>query len=172
MLIEVILSTGGTIAMTKETAPGGAAMTLCAANLAAAVPRLADFAEVEALDVLAKPSADVTLADIAAIAVAATAAAKTGAGMVITHGTDTLEESAFSLSVLAQVDMQIVFTSAMRRPDQPSADGPANFLAASRVAISPASRGKGIRAVAGDEIHAGPLIRKAHSFRPHAARNI
>ena len=56
----------------------------------------------------------------------------------------------------------------MRRPDQPSADGAANLLAASRVAISPASRGKGILVVVDDEIHAGPLIRKVHSFRPHA----
>ncbi|MGB6327269.1 MAG: asparaginase domain-containing protein [Methylocella sp.] len=164
----IILSTGGTIAMTTETARGGAATTLCAANLVAAVPRLADLAEIEALDVLAKPSADFTLADIAAIADAATAAAKTGASIVITHGTDTLEESAFALSLLVQVEMPIVFTAAMRRPDRPGADGPANLLAASRVAISPASRGKGILVVADDEIHAGPLIRKAHSFRPRA----
>jgi Asparaginase, N-terminal len=72
------------------------------------------------------------------------------------------------VSLLVQVEMPIVFTAAMRRPDQPSADGPANRLAASLVAISPASRGKGILVVADDEIHAGPLIRKAHSFRPHA----
>jgi hypothetical protein len=112
----IILSTGGTISMTKEPAPGGAATTLCAANLVAAVPRLADLAEVESLDVLAKPSADFTLADIAAIADAATAAAKAGAGVVITHGTDTLEESAFALSLLVQVEVPIVFTAAMRRP--------------------------------------------------------
>ena len=103
----IILSTGGTIAMTTETAQGGAAMTLCAANLAGAVPRLVD------LDVLAKPSADFTLADIAAMADAATAAAKTGAGIVITHGTDTLEESAFALSLLVQAEMPIVFTAAI-----------------------------------------------------------
>jgi L-asparaginase len=75
----IILSTGGTIAMTTETGQGGAAITLCAAHLVAAVPRLTELAEVEALDVLAKPSADFTLADIAAIADAATAAAKAGA---------------------------------------------------------------------------------------------
>jgi L-asparaginase len=149
----IILSTGGTIAMIAETAQGGAAMKLGAAN---------------GRDVLAKPSADFTLADIAAIGDAAQAAAKTGAGIVITHGTDTLEESAFALSLLVQVDQPIVFTAAMRRPDQPGADGPAKLLAASRVAISPAARGKGILVVADDEIHAGPLIRKAHSFRPHA----
>jgi L-asparaginase len=137
----IILSTGGTIAMTTETAQG---MTLCAANLIAAVPRLADLAEIEGRDVLAKPSADFMLADIAAIADATAAAAKTGVGIVITHGTDTLEESAFALSLLVQVEIPIVFTAAMRRPDQPGADGPANLLAASRVAISPASRGKGL----------------------------
>ena len=164
----IILSTGGTIAMTKETAQGGATMPLSAANLIAAVPHLADLADVEGRDILAKPSAEFTLADTATIADAATAAAKTGAGIVITHGTDALEESAFALSVLVQVETPVVFTAAMRRPDQPSADGPANLLAASRVALSPASRGKGILVVADDEIHAGPLIRKAHSFRLHA----
>jgi L-asparaginase len=164
----IILSTGGTIAMTTETSRRGAAINLCAANLAGAVPRLANLADVEGRDVLAKPSADFTLADIVAIAVAAKAAAKTDAGIVITHGTDTLEESAFALSLLVQVETPIVFTAAMRRPDQPSADGPANLLAASLVAISPSSRGKGILVVADDEIHAGPLIRKVHSFRPHA----
>ncbi len=164
----IILSTGGTIAMTARTAQGGGAMTLCAANLITAVPGLADLAEVEGRDILAKPSADITLADIATIAGAARAAAKTGAGIVITHGTDTLEESAFALSLLVQIETPIVFTAAMRRPDQPGADGPANLLAASRVAIAPASRGKGILVVAGEEIHSGPLIRKAHSFRPHA----
>ncbi|MGH6834858.1 MAG: asparaginase [Methylocella sp.] len=164
----IILSTGGTIAMTTGTAQTGAARKLSAAHFAGAVPRLAYLADVEALDVLAKPSADFTLADIAAIADAAKAAAKTGAGIVITHGTDTLEESAFALSLLVQVDQPIVFTAAMRRPDQPGADGPANLLAAAVVAISPAARGKGILVVADDEIHAGPLIRKAHSFRPHA----
>jgi L-asparaginase len=163
----IILSTGGTIAMTKETVQGGATMPLSAANLIA-VPHLADLADLEGRDILAKPSAEFTLADIATIADAATAAAKTGAGIVITHGTDTLEESAFALSVLVQGETPIVFTAAMRRPDQPSADGPANLLAASQVAISPASRGKGILVVADDEIHAGPLIRKAHSFRLHA----
>ena len=123
----IILSTGGTIAMTTETSQRGAAINLCAANLAGAVPRLANLANVEGRDVLAKPSADFTLADIVAIADAATAAAKTDAGIVITHGTDTLEESAFALSLLVQVETPIVFTAAMRRPDQPSADGPAIF---------------------------------------------
>ncbi len=56
----IILSTGGTIAMTKETGLGGAAMKLGAANLVGAVPHLADLAEIEGRDMLAKPSTDFT----------------------------------------------------------------------------------------------------------------
>jgi GNAT superfamily N-acetyltransferase len=74
----------------------------------------------------------------------------------------------FRAFLFVQVETPIVFAAAMRRPDQPSTDGPANLLAASFVAISPSSRGKGILVVADDEIHAGPLIRKVHSIRPHA----
>jgi len=162
-----LLSTGGTIAMSGPPALG-AMPKLGAANLAAAVPQLGDLAEIEARDVLAKPSASFTLADLAAIAAAAMAGAKASNGVVITHGTDTLEETAFALSVLAQCEAPIVLTGAMRQADQPGADGPANLLAACRVAISPNARGKGVLVVIDDEIHAAPLIRKAHSFRPHA----
>jgi L-asparaginase len=163
-----ILSTGGTIAMSGAPADGGTTPKLGAAHLAAAVPQLQGLAAIETRDVLAKPSASFTLADIAAIAAAAIAAAKTSDGVVVSHGTDTLEETAFALSLLAQVETPIVLTAAMRRADQLGADGPANLLAACRVAICPNARGKGVLVVVDDEIHAGPLVRKAHSFRPHA----
>lgn len=164
----IILSTGGTIAMSAGGAQGAASLKLGAASLAAAVPQLADIAEIEARDVLAKPSASFTLADVAEVAKAALAAAETADGVTITHGTDTLEETAFALSLLAQVETPIVLTAAMRKADQPGADGPANLLAACRVAASQSARGKGPLVVIDDEIHAAPLIRKAHSFRPHA----
>ncbi len=164
----IILSTGGTIAMAAAQGEIAATLKHGAASLAAALPRLEDLAEIEARDLLAKPSASLTLADLALIATAAAEAAATADGIVITHGTDTLEETAFALSLLVQVDAPIVLTAAMRRADQPGADGPANLLAACRVARAPAARGKGVLVVLNDEIHAAPLIRKAHSFRPHA----
>jgi L-asparaginase len=163
-----IISAGGTIAMTADAAEGGGALKLRAADLIAAVPELADLAEIKGQDVLAKPSASMTLADIAAIASAAREAAETSTGVVITHGSDTLEETAFALSLLVQAETPIVLTAAMRKADQPGADGPANLLAACRVAAAPAACGKGILVVANDEIHSGPLVRKSHSFRPHA----
>jgi L-asparaginase len=160
----IILSAGGTIAMAADAAT----LQFRAADLIAAVPQLAELGGIEGRDVLAKQSASLTLSDIAAIAQAAREAAKRADGVVITHGSDTVEETAFALSLLVQAEAPIVLTAAMRRPDQPGADGPANLLAACRVAIAPSARGKGILIVADDEIHAGPLVRKTHSFRPHA----
>jgi len=159
----IILAAGGTIAMSDAAAP-----RLDAKALAAALPQLSDIADIETRDVLAKPSASLTLEDLALIAASALEAATSADGVVVTHGTDTLEETAFALSLLAQTQTPIVLTAAMRRADQPGADGPANLLAAARVAASEAARGKGILVVMDDEIHAAPLIRKTHSFRTHA----
>ncbi|WP_395664956.1 asparaginase [Methylocella sp.] len=164
----LVISTGGTIAMAAASPSQGGALRFGAQALVSAVPQLAETAEIETLDVVAKPSASLTLADQAAIARAAREAATRFDGVVVTHGTDTLEETAFALALLTRVEAPIVLTAAMRRPDQPGADGPANLLAAARVAASRAARGLGVLAVFDDEIHSGPLLRKAHSFRPHA----
>jgi L-asparaginase len=159
----IILAAGGTIAMSDAAAP-----RLDAKALAAALPQLSDIADIETRDVVAKPSASLMLEDLALIAASALEAATSADGVVVTHGTDTLEETAFTLALLAQTQTPIVLTAAMRRADQPGADGPANLLAATRVAASEAARGKGILVVMDDEIHAAPLIRKTHSFRTHA----
>ena len=163
----VLLTTGGTIAMTA-TGSGGGNLTQTAADLAAAAPGLGDISALTAESVLAKPSSSFTLDDMGQIAAAANRAAERADGVVITHGTDTLEETAFALALLTRTPPPIVLTAAMRRPDQPGADGPANLLAAVRVAASPKARGLGVLVAIDDEIHAGPLVRKSHSFRTHA----
>lgn len=160
-----LLATGGTVAMTSGPDAGGAKPTVTGADLAAG-GGWGDGVAVEARQVLQKPSASLTLADIEALAQAVeTALAESFGGVVITHGTDTLEETAFALGLMLRTDAPVVLTGAMRTPDQPGADGPANIAAAVRVAASDAARGYGPLVVFGDEIHLGALVRKSHTQR-------
>ncbi len=124
--------------------------------------------EIAVTPVFSKSSASLTLPDIARLAAMAHDAAESGEGVVVTHGTDVLEETAFALSLLTRSNVPIVFTGAMRLANQPSADGDANLIAAVRVAASATARGKGVLVVFDDEIHWAPLAKKRHAFRTHA----
>ena len=160
-----LLTTGGTIAMQASAQGAGlGAPPPFREMLQGVMPDV----EITVRPVLAKPSAGFSFADIAGIAHTAQDSANQGAGVVITHGTDVLEETAFALELLTRSDMPIVVTGAMRLANQPSADGDANLIAACRVAVSEDARAKGALVVFDDEIHWGPLVRKRHAFRTHA----
>jgi L-asparaginase len=165
MRLEII-TTGGTIAARSE---GGRGATLSgqSSDIVAAAPHLAEVAQVTHSAVLGLPSASLTLQGLGTIARAVEAAADAD-GIVITHGTDTLEETAFALELTASRRAPVVLTGAMRRFDQLGADGAANLEGAGLTALCPLSRDKGVLVAMDDEIHWGPLIRKAHAFRTHA----
>jgi L-asparaginase len=88
--------------------------------------------------------------------------------VVITHGTDTLEETAALCDLLHDADTPIVLTGAIRPADAPGADGPANLLDAVAVAGAPEAAGLGAVVVFGGEIHAARLARKVDSVSPSA----
>ncbi|APE20974.1 MULTISPECIES: asparaginase [Streptomyces] len=109
------------------------------------------------------PSSTLTHADLAALAAEIRATVAAGSGVVVVQGTDTLEETAFLLDLLCTTEQPIAVTGAMRRPDLPGADGPANLAAALAVAADPACRDLGVLVVLADEIHAARLARKSHT---------
>ena len=84
-------------------------------------------------------------------------------GVVVTHGTDTLEETAFLTDLTLRSDGPVVVVGAMRSPDELSADGPRNLLNAVRVAAAPEARGAGAVVAMNDEIHAARWVRKLDS---------
>ncbi|MBC9712364.1 asparaginase [Streptomyces sp. TRM66268-LWL] len=142
---------------------GGVVPRLSGAELAAAVPALAGFA-LDVRDALAVPSANLTFSQLYEVAEAASRAVKAGAaGVVITQGTDTLEETAYLLDLIWPHEEPLVLTGAMRNPTLAGADGPANLLAAVRVATAPEARDLGALLVLGDEIHAARRVRKTHA---------
>lgn len=163
---------GGTIAMTSEDPSGAVVPTLTGEALVAAVPGLAEAAEVraETLAMLPSPSLDeptiVRALDWARSAVAAGAA-----GVVITQGTDTLEESAYLLDLFWDHPEPLVVTGAMRSPQAAGADGPANLLTAVRCAVQPASRDRGVLVAFDDEIHHARWVAKTDSMSTSAFRS-
>lgn len=164
----LVLSLGGTITMVPSEA-GGITPKLGAAELVASVPDLATVAEIEADSPARLPSPSLTPAHLVDVARRIEAAFAAGAdGAVVIQGTDTIEESAFLLDLLVAGDKPVVVTGAMRGAAAPGADGPANLLAAARVAASDAARGLGALAVLNDQIHAARFVQKSHTALPSA----
>lgn len=113
-----VLSTGGTIAGT--TGDDGVAPTERAEDLVSAVPRIEEYATVDAEQVVQLPSSDMSLSAVAEMIRATRAAAGDGAdAVVITHGTDTMEESAYFLDLALSVDVPVVFTGRCGTPTIP-----------------------------------------------------
>jgi L-asparaginase len=156
-----VLSTGGTIASTARE--DGAAPTLSGAALVEAVPAVEEHAAVTVEEIARVPGFDMDLSVMATVRRRAAAAADDVAGVVVTHGTDTLEETAYFLD-LTLSDVPAVVTGAQRRPDEPSADGPANLLAAVRAAAHSRVE-EGAYVAFNDELHAGRDVTKAHTHR-------
>src|SRR3954452_13124363 len=120
--------------------------------------------EVEVHSPYAVPSASLTFADVLDVVErAAKAVADGAAGVVVTQGTDTLEETAFLVDSVWASEAPFVLTGAMRNPSLPGPDGPANLAAALHVAAAPESRGRGALVVFADEIHAARHVRKTHA---------
>ena len=153
-----LFTLGGTISM-------AGAHRLTGDDLTAAMPGLPELGHpVEIQDIEKVPSANLTAAKILEVVDAASKAVAAGAvGVVVTQGTDTLEESAFLADLVWPHPQPLVFTGAMRNPTLAGPDGPANLLAALRVACSPAARDLGALVVFKDEIHAARWVRKTHS---------
>ena len=128
----VIFALGGTIA--SSAGPGeGATIRISGAELLAAIPQARDVAGIEVHGVSMAPSGDLRLADMIGLrSMIGKAVGASAAGVVVTQGTDTLEETAYALDLLTAFDQPIACTGAMRHAGLPGSDGPANLLAAIR----------------------------------------
>ena len=160
------LAFGGTIASARQPGASEVTPSLSGADLVASVPELAEVAEIEVREFPPIASFEVTVDAMLVLARAAAQAAAEGLdGIVISHGTDTIEETAYALALMLPREQPVVLTGAMRNPTLPGTDGPANLLSAFSVAASPLAAGIGPVVVLNDELHAARFATKSHTQR-------
>ncbi len=160
-----ILFTGGTIAMRVDPVSGAASPSMSAADIVAEIPTLGQVAEYEIEEFSRLPGPHVTPEQMWRLARRAAAWLDRPdiEGLVITHGTDTIEETAFLLDLVLTSDKPVVLVGAMRTVSDPSWDGPANLIAAVRVAATDAARGLGVLVVMDDHVFPAREVRKLHT---------
>ncbi|TKJ29639.1 MAG: L-asparaginase [Chloroflexi bacterium B3_Chlor] len=155
-----VITTGGTIAMKDDEAAGGAIPAVSGRDLIALLPEGVGAVEVEEYCNL--PSAHFTLDTVWGIRarVAELAADDAVQGIVVTHGTDAMEETAYLLDLTVDTDKPIALTGAMRTASEVGYDGAVNLLAAIRVAASDVCGSLGALVVMNQEIHAARHVTK------------
>ena len=157
-----VIATGGTIA-----GQAGAGQ-LTGAALVAAVPELATVARIEVEEFSRIGSSGMTPEHWLRLATRVNELFSQDAGLsgvVVTHGTDTMEETSYFLHLTVTDARPVVLTGSMRVSDAVSADGPANLLSAVRVAADIHARGRGALVVLNDEIHSARDVRKTDNNR-------
>jgi L-asparaginase len=168
-----LIATGGTIGSLRDPDSGAVRPAVAAEELVRGTPGLEAFGRIGVEELDRVNGWNVTPETMLAVAKAAqTALADPDVdGAVVTHGTDTVEETAFLCDVAVDSGKPVVFAAAMRSGDEVGADGPRNLVCAAKTAADPMLRGAGAVLVLNDEIHAARWARKQDSFRPGAFRS-
>ena len=156
----LVLHTGGTISMQADDS--GAVVT-SQDNPMNHVSNPLEGVEVHALDFFNLPSPHIKPKHMLALYQKIKEEADRYDGFVITHGTDTLEETAYFLDTMEVPHKPIVLTGAMRSSNELGSDGVYNYLSALRVASDDKAADKGVLVVMNDEIHAAKYVTKTHT---------
>lgn len=161
----VLVFTGGTISMRHDPVAGGAIPVLAGQDILALVPQLAEIAALEVDEFGSFPGPHMTSERMWELRnrIVAHLRRPNVTGVVVTHGTDSLEESAYLVARSVSDQKPVVFTGAMRTSSELGWDGPANLGASIRVAASQEARGFGVLVVMNDRIYAGLDVTKAHT---------
>ena len=171
-----VLSTGGTISGRGTSSTSLAeyeAGAFLGEELVSAVPEIKQYADVKVEQIVNVGSPDLTLENWLTLANRINAIFANDskvAGVVITHGTNTLEETAYFLNLTVKDDRPVVLVGAMRPATAISADGPLNLLNAIRTTLVPEARGKGVLVVLNDEINAARDVTKTNTYRVETFR--
>jgi L-asparaginase len=169
-----VLSTGGTIASKQDPVKGGYVPALSGEDLVAAVPAIKKIAQIQAEQISNIPSPDMTPEIWLRLAgrINELLARPEITGIVVTHGTDTLEETAYFLDLTTAGVKPVILVGAQRPASDPDSDGPRNLLDAVRVAIAPEAASKGVLVVMNGQINAARDVTKTNTNRVETFRGL
>lgn len=169
-----VLATGGTIASRQDPGKGGYVPALSGEDLVAAVPVIKKFAQIQVEQFSSIPSQNMTPEIWVRLAgrMNELLAKPEIAGIVVTHGTNTLEETAYFLDLTKQSDKPVILVGAQRPASDPDSDGPRNLLDAVRVAVAPEATGKGVMVVMNGQISAARDVTKTNTNRVETFRSL
>jgi L-asparaginase len=169
-----VLSTGGTIASKQDPVKGGYVPALSGEDLVAAVPAIKKIAQIQAEQISNIPSPDMTPEIWLRLAgrVNELLTRPEITGIVVTHGTDTLEETAYFLDLTTTGVKPVILVGAQRPASDPDSDGPRNLLDAVRVAIAPEAASKGVLVVMNGQINAARDVTKTNTSRVETFRGL
>lgn len=161
----LVFATGGTIAQTTSKDA-----SLLGEALIEAIPQLRDLANVKAEQIVQVSSPDITIQNWIVLTnrINEALASDDGHGIVVTHGTDTMEETAYFLNLVVKSEKPVVMVGSMRGSQALSADGPANLFNAVAIASSEAARGKGVLVTLNDQIFSARDVTKTNTFALNA----
>lgn len=163
--VVVFLATGGTIAMKIDPVKKAPVPAISGEDLLATVPEVAKFARVEVKNISNVPSDYMDPARWVVLTreVNAALARPEVAGVIISHGTDTLEETAYWVDLTMNSDKPVVLIGAQRNASESDFDGPRNLLNAVRICVDPQSKGKGAMLAMNSQINAARDVTKTHT---------
>jgi len=161
-----VIFTGGTISMTVNKEINAATPTLSSSDIMDLVYHIKDFADVDLIDFSALPGPHITPQMMMALkkAVKHHSLRDDISGIVVTHGTDNLEETAYLLDLTLDTRKPIVITGSMRNASELGYDGPSNLASAILTAINIQSENRGVLVVLNDEINAAREVTKTHTM--------
>lgn len=163
--LVVIMTTGGTIGSRFDPETGAVSAVASAEELVELAPDLADIARIELKPWISVNSWNIspTMMFDLVQEIRSTLARPEVTGVVVTHGTDTVEETGAMAELLIESEKPVVFVVAMRNLSQPGSDGPRNLLDSVSVAADPASAGRGALLVVNETIHAARYVVKTNT---------
>ena len=172
--VVAVLSTGGTIASKHNPAKGGYEPALSGEHLIGAVPAIRKIAQIQVEQISNISSSDMTPEIWIRLAgrVNDLLAKPNIAGIVVTHGTNTLEETAYFLDLTTTSTKPVILVGAQRPASDPDSDGPRNLLDAIRVAITPDAVNKGVMVVMNGQINAARDVTKTNTSQVETFRSL